>query len=106
MPMPGKLMGGDAMKENRSMFNPTDVASMKQDVAGMGGMGPDTTIRNYLGTMGIDVDGPVTQLTDFAKKQTDNADPLKKMQNMAGKPSMGPAEPAPEGGGMDALLNM
>jgi hypothetical protein len=85
-----------------------------------GQVSPDMTIRDFFQKQGIDVDGPVTQLVDFAKKQVANANPLTKMRNIAadtslkpggGPPTMPgvkpmqapPSQPGPQG--MEGLLN-
>jgi len=73
-------MPADPMAANRSMLNPTDLAAMKTE----GAAGSGTTVRDFLGKMGIDVDGPVDQLTKFANKQLGNASAMGKMKNIAG----------------------
>ena len=100
------------MAQNRSMLNPTDVAAMKQE----GGLQAGMSVREFLGRFGVDVDGPVEQLTKLAQKQGQNANVLTKMQNIAGQPGamgskMGPpgmGSPAPQGppsaGGLQGLM--
>jgi hypothetical protein len=80
--MPKKPMSptGQAIEQNRSVFNPTDVASLVQS----GQFTPQTTVTEFLGFFGIDPNGPVTQLIDFQKNQIDKADPLNKMKAIAG----------------------
>ena len=102
-----------------STMNPADMAAMKQ--AGENGMGkmanvgPDTTIRDFFSRLGVDVDGPVTQLQQFAQNEIEKGDPLNKMENIAATtpPSAGDANPppqAPPGGmpsaapGLDGLM--
>lgn len=84
----------DAMEANRSMLNPADLAAMKQQ--GDGGL----TVRDFLAKNGVDVDGPMSQLTKFAQKQTENAGALGKMRNIAasGQPQMPPGMPGMGGG--------
>ncbi len=103
----------DPVKDNMSMFNPVDMASMKKEAsvgAGpMGGMDRETTVRDFLGKMGIDVDGPVTQLSDLVKSQTEKANPLTKMQKISGGPGPGGANqgaqpPMPEPAGLAGLM--
>lgn len=101
------------MKQNRSMFNPTDMAAMKQGGEFSGNM----TVRDVMAKLGIDVDGPATQLIEFGKKQTQNANPLSKMKNIASgagtrpkprpniqAPSPGMARPQGAAPGMEGLL--
>jgi hypothetical protein len=91
----------------KSMLNPTDVSTMKQS----GELSQNMTVRDYLGKFGIDVDGPVTQLVEAFKKQSQTASMPGKMGAIAGGPGMGqPQKPFPQGrppmvsGGLDALL--
>jgi hypothetical protein len=78
--MPPQGMQGDPIKENESFLNPTDLGLM----AGEGRFTPDMSVRDVLQDLGIDVDGPADQLVEFAKKQSENANPINKMQNIAG----------------------
>lgn len=78
MPQMGAQKPND-LEANRSMLNPTDMAGM----ASRGDVSQDMTVRDFFQKFGVDVDGPVSQLANFAKKQVENADPLNKMQNMA-----------------------
>ena len=100
----GGAPGGDVIKENMSPFNPTDLGMMKQN------MSPDMSVRDFMSQMGIDVDGPVSQLEQLAGKQTSNATGLGKMRNIAKAPPMGGAPMGPSGPpagpspGMDKLL--
>lgn len=87
-----------AMKDSRSLFNPTDAAAMKQD----GSISMDMPIKDFFAQFGIDVDtDPLSKLVEFQKQQIGNADPLKKMQAIAGSQSSPPmgqqATPAPVG---------
>jgi len=82
---------GDAIEQNRSIFNSADVASL----AGNKQITPETTVRDFLGFFGIDVEGPVTQLIDFQKNQIEKADPMKKMAAIAGAGKPAPESPAP-----------
>ena len=103
-PPMGGAPGGDVIKENMSPFNPTDLGMMKQN------MSPDMSVRDFMSQMGIDVDGPVSQLEQLAGKQTSNATGLGKMRNIAKAPPMGGAPMGPSGPpagpppGMDKLL--
>jgi hypothetical protein len=101
-----------------SMNNPADLAAMKQAKdSGQGrfaGMDEQTSIRDFFGQLGIDVDGPVTQLAQFAKDQVQKGNPLGKMENIAGAIPPGgpdlppgvPAQPPGAGGapGIDSLM--
>jgi hypothetical protein len=101
--------------KNLSVFNPKDA-----NLIGSSGMSPDMSVRDFLAQQGIDVDGPVTQLVEMAKKQAMNANPMNKMRNIANdaglkpggqpptmpgvKPMVAPpGQPAPAG--MEGLLN-
>jgi hypothetical protein len=106
--------GGDPIGQNQSLMNPADLAAMKQT----GDVTPNMTVRDLLQKMGIDVDGPVSQLQEFAKKQVQGATGLGKMNSIAGMPGgqgappptpgPGPGGPPPGGpsppGGMASLL--
>ena len=108
-------MGGGVMR-NLSPMNPADLSLM----AASGNFGPDTTIREAFSKVGIDVDGPMTQLADYVQKMKQNANPLNKVRNIAAdtalqrggqpptqpgvKPMVAsPGQPAPSG--MEGLLN-
>lgn len=78
-----------------SVFNPTDQAMLKQS----GTITPDMKVRDYFGMLGIDVDGPVTQLVEAFKGQMKKANPIEKMRSISGGPGMG-QPPMPEGGGV------
>lgn len=98
-PMGGRPPGGGpssavaAVEKNRSILNPTDAATM----GARGQMDPNMSIRDWLGQFGVDVEGPVVQLQQFMKKQSQNANPLTKMQNIAqgggGAPAGAPRAP-------------
>jgi len=75
----------NVIRENRSMFNPTDASMMAQE----GEIRPDMSIREYFATLGVDVEGPVTQLIEMAKGQMQKADPMNKMKAIAGGPPQG-----------------
>jgi len=92
--------GGDPIKENQSMLNPADAATMAQS----GDMQANMTVRDFLQQLGIDVDGPVDQLKEFAQKQVSNAGGMSKMQNIA--QSAGPAGPPAPGAGQPVQPDM
>lgn len=115
----GSPMGGEnprggenPIEQNRSAFNPTDLAAMKQQ----GTIGPDMTVRDLIeGVLKVPLDAPATALADALRKQSQNADPMGKVQNMAGPQQgppregpQGPQEPQrgqePAGGGLDDLM--
>jgi hypothetical protein len=80
----------DPIRANASIFNPADMAMMKQ----YGDFNKKMTVRQALEKLGIDVDGPVEQLMQFARKNVENANPLNKMRNIA---QGGAPTPAPTG---------
>lgn len=89
-PMPG----GDALTQNRSMLNPGDAAMAMEE----GSIGPDMTVGQWFGQMGITMDMPVTEALEKMKMQSQNATGLGKAQSMAGGAPPGP--PPGMGGGM------
>ena len=111
MQMPGKPMippgappgpqgnTEDKFEKNLSMFNPADAAMMKQ----RGDIQPGMTIRQFMQKQGLNVDGPVDQLIQFAQQQMKSASPLGKVQEISGgAPPMGGEMPQgmpPPGGG-------
>lgn len=74
------------LKQNRSVLNPTDLSMMQQE----GEITPDMTVRDYFAKLGVDVDGPLTQLIEMGKQELQKANPLNKMQAIAGGPKAGP----------------
>lgn len=86
------------IEENMSFGNPTDLAMMKK----AGTVSPDMSIRDFLASKGIDVDGPITQLERFAMKQMANSTMLGKAQNMS--PAAGAEQPPPPRAGLGDLL--
>jgi len=103
MPKPGGpgYMGAasDPMRKNASIMNPMDLAMMKND-----GMDPNNmTVNDLLQKVGIDPNGPASQLVEFSRKQVENGDMMGKMQNIA-KDSQGGEEPLPTPG-LEGLLN-
>ena len=103
MPPPG---GGDPIRDNASFMNPADLAMKKQE----GGIQPGMTVRSFLEQQGIDVEGPIDQLTKFALKQSQNKNMRGKAQSMAGgqppggPPPGGPPAGPPQPQGMAGLL--
>jgi len=89
MPLPQPI------KNNLSIFNPTDMAAMKQE----GGFTGNMTLRQGLEKLGFNLEGPISQLQEFAKKQMGNANPLTKMQNMSQPPGQGGPPPGMPPGG-------
>lgn len=95
------------MEQNRSMLNPADATMMMQE----GKFRPDMTVRDFLQeSMGVDVDGPVSQLIEASKKQLQNRSAIGKTANMAkgaGRPAFVPPgqnEPGMEPG-LDAMMS-
>jgi hypothetical protein len=72
--------GEDKFEKNLSLFNPADAALMKS----RGDIQPNMTIRDFFQKQGLNVDGPVMQLVDFAKRQMKSASPLGKAQEIGG----------------------
>lgn len=104
---PQGMPGGDAMskvKENMSIFNPTDATMMRES----GQFSPDMTVRDFFAQNGVDVDGPITQLLKFVQDQAQKASPLNKMRAIAGQGAppagpqagQGPSAPPPELGSL------
>jgi hypothetical protein len=108
MPPQGMPQGGGALRATESMLNPQDMARK----ATAGEISPQTTVRDFLGQMGIDVDGPVSQLQGVMRNQAQNATMLGKAQTLrggAGNQPMqrqvpGPVGGPPTGRGLDELL--
>jgi len=97
--------------QNKSIFNPVDSSMMAQG----GEITPDMTVREYFAKLGVDVEGPISQLVDMAKDQMQKGNPINKMKSIAGgptsgmKPGMGqppqmPQGRVPEAPGMEGLL--
>lgn len=99
--------GGDplqAMKSKESLFNPADMA-MK---ASRGDVQPNMTVRQVFEKMGIDVEGPASQLTQLFQQQMQNRTMAGKMgmAQPAGGPRGAPPAPMPSPGpgGMEGLM--
>jgi hypothetical protein len=98
--------GENPIEENRSLFNPTDLAAMGQN----GQLSPDMTVGDFItGVLKVPLDAPLPQLMAALKKQSDTASPMGKVQAMAGPqqgppPGGQPASPPPGGGGIDSLM--
>lgn len=83
MPPGGGMPQGDpseSFEKNLSLFNPADAALMKQ----RGDVQPGMTIRDFFQKQGLDVEGPIDQLIQFAKSQMKSASPLGKVQEIGG----------------------
>lgn len=87
--MPGQAPGGMA---KASMFNPADASMM----AASGQFSQNMTVRDVLGKMGVDVDGPATQLVDLFKSQMQNRTLTGKL-GIGGAPQGGPPGMMPQG---------
>jgi len=81
------------IQDNMSIFNPTDAAMMKQN----GQLDPNMSIRDFFQMNGVDVDGPISQLVKFAQDQIGKANPLNKMQAIAGQGPMQQPQGQPQG---------
>jgi hypothetical protein len=103
-------MGAPPPQAKASVFNPADAAMM----GASGQFNPSSTVRDVLGKMGVDVDGPATQLVELFKSQMQN-------KTLTGKLGMGqpgatpfpqgqkpmvppPQAPQGEAGGMEGLM--
>jgi len=98
--MGGPPGGGDMMgkiQQNQSILNPVDAASMKQG----GQITPDMKISDYLRTLGIDPEGPLSQLQGAMKNQIGKAMPMNKMKSFAGGGGAPGGAPEPS---MDNLM--
>lgn len=80
------------LRDTRSVFNPTDSAMNAAEGQGSQNM----SVIEVLNKVGIDPQGPATQLRDFFMSQMKNADPLNKMRALAGG---GQARPPMQGQG-------
>ena len=105
----GPTMGpsGDPLRDmqsKESLFNPAD-ATMK---SARGDFQPNMTVRQVFEKMGIDVEGPATQLTALFKTQMQNRTMAGKMgmAQPAGGPQGAPPAPMPTPGpgGMEGLM--
>lgn len=99
----------EQMEQKRSMLNPADALAQAQTPGKR--VRPGMSIREFLSTRGIDVDGPVEQLKQFVKGQFNNASQIGKVLNQPpGQPPATPQTPPqqpPRGGGLgDLLKNM
>ena len=107
MMQPGPPPGQNPMQANRSILNPADAAADAQE----GNISADMTVRDFLAKMGVDVDGPVSQLIEAFKGQQAKAGGMGKIQALSGggQPP-GPPPGGPMGGapppGMDSLMQM
>ena len=73
---------GDSVMKNLSPMNPADKKLMATQLS------PDMTVREWLGKMGVDVDGPVTQLVEMGQRMQKNANPLEKMKSISADASL------------------
>lgn len=89
----GNPRASENVKENMSVYNPVDIAAMKTP-GNPGYVDPEsTTIRDFFAQKGVDVDGPVSQLIKFAQGERKKANPIQKMQGIAGGAEKGGAFP-------------
>ena len=97
--------GQDPIKNNMSMFNPVDAAAMKDP---MQQNMQDLSLGQFIESLGMDLEGPATQLVEFGKKQAENGSMAGKMKNIGGGvPGSGspvPPPPPPQGGTMEDLI--
>jgi membrane protease subunit (stomatin/prohibitin family) len=94
----------DPIEQSRSILNPTDAVAMVQQ----GKISPKMTVREVFANLGVDVDGPATQLMELAMREREKAQPMNKMRQFAQmSPAEAPATPPaaePRTGDLDALL--
>jgi hypothetical protein len=75
---------GETLDENLSVLNPQDAFVMAEK----GMLRKDMTIRELFSGLGVDVEGPVTQLSEMVTRETEKANPLNKMKAAAGAGQM------------------
>lgn len=92
----------DPVRKNTSVFNPLDLAAMKQ--SGQFEGAEDMKVVDFLPMIGIDPQGPMSQLTEFMQKQVENADMVGKMQNIAADSTAMEGEPPAPTEGLESLL--
>lgn len=86
--------GQDAMSAARSPLNPTDMAFMAKS----GQVSADMTFGQFMEqSFGIKYEDPLQTAVEKMKKNVKNADPMGKMQSIAGGPPGGGINP-PQGG--------
>ena len=84
----------NAMNQNRSIMNPTDMAAMTQT----GTVNPNMTVKDLIEKVfGVPIDAPVSALTEAIKRQGQNKTGIGKMGAMAqgAGPQMGQPTPPP-----------
>lgn len=103
--------GANAIKNNMSIFNPTDIAAMSQGELGQGlqnaaRQGKELTIADGLNMLGLRPEDPLQKLIDFGMKNIQNANPVDKFKNIAKETGGGqpPTGQPPTGGGMQDLM--
>ena len=95
-PMGNPKAAASAIAQNRSVFNPTDMAAMGQT----GDVTANMTIAQFFSKFGIDVNrDPVTKLAQFTQDQLSKANPMNKMSAIAGGSPSGAPSPGQAGGG-------
>lgn len=65
-----------SMDEGLSVMNPQDAFLMAE----RGMLRKDMSVRELFSTLGVDVEGPVTQLSEMVQRETQKANPLNKMK--------------------------
>ena len=103
--------GQDPMSANRSILNPTDAAFMKKSGALREGMTFGEAMEQ---SFGIKWDEPMESAVQKLQKSVQNADPMRKMQNIAEEPGapQGAQKPMPQGrkpmvqsGGLEGIMS-
>lgn len=98
MSQPVQKNVGEAMDENLSVLNPQDAFVMAEK----GMLRKDMTIRELFSGLGVDVEGPVTQLAEMVQRETQKSNPLNKMKAIAGAGQMADPVAAKMGAGSGA----
>lgn len=108
---PQKKTADQAIDENLSMMSPQDAFVMAEK----GMLRADMSVRDLFSQLGVDVDGPVSQLSEMVQRESEKANPINKMRAMAdADPMMDPVEAKmgaagggnPSGGSLDELMMM
>jgi hypothetical protein len=93
----------DILRQGRSPFNPTDIAMEVQD----GNLDQKMSVGDFLERIGIDVNGPMSQLQTFMGRGLRNADPTNKMKDIAaakGQPQNTPTQAGGPREGFDDII--
>lgn len=98
LPTPDPQMD-KAFQEQLSMNRPDDVAMMGMS----GAFQADMTVRQLFEQLGVDVDGPLSQLEAVMQQQQEKADPLNKAKALGGAGSPQGQPPPPQQPSQDPM---